>query len=74
MSAGFSVLPDKLAALQEIRRVLVPGGRLVLSVWRSVAHAPGYRVLEEALARRIGAEKAALPPFNGGDARCFGSW
>jgi hypothetical protein len=34
-----------------------------------VAHTPGYRVLEEALARRIGAEKAALPPFSGGDAQ-----
>jgi SAM-dependent methyltransferase len=47
--------------------VLAPGGRLVLSVWRSVAHAPGFRVLQEALARRIGVEKAALPPFSLGD-------
>ena len=51
--------------------MLVPGGRLVLSVWRSVTHAPGDRVLEKALARRIGAEKAALPPFSGGDAQAL---
>ena len=68
---GFQFFPDKLAALYEMRRVLVPGGRLVLSVWRSVAHAPGFRVLEEALARRIGAEKAALPPFSLGDAQAI---
>jgi SAM-dependent methyltransferase len=66
---GFQFFPDKLAALHEIRRVLVPGGRLALSVWRSVEHAPGYRVLEEALARRVGAAQAALPPFSLGDAQ-----
>lgn len=64
---GLQFFPDKRAALQEMRRVLVPRGRLVLSVWRSVEHSPGLRVLEEALARRIGPEKAALPPFSLGD-------
>jgi hypothetical protein len=54
-----------------MRRVLAPGGRLVLSVWRSVAHALGFRVLEEALARRIGAEQAALPPFSLGDGQAL---
>jgi ubiquinone/menaquinone biosynthesis C-methylase UbiE len=68
---GFQFFSDKLAALQEMRRVLVPGGRLVLSVWRSVAHAPAYRVLEEALARRVGAAQAALPPFSCGDAQAI---
>jgi ubiquinone/menaquinone biosynthesis C-methylase UbiE len=68
---GFQFFPDQLAALQEMRRVLVPGGRLVLSIWRSVAHAPAYRVLEEALARRIGAAQAALPPFSCGDAQAI---
>lgn len=60
---GLQFVPDKLAALREMRRVLVPSGRLAMSIWRSVEHAPGFRVLEEALARRIGSEKAALPPF-----------
>jgi SAM-dependent methyltransferase len=64
---GLQFIPDKLAALHEMRRVLAPDGRLVLSVWRSVAHAPGFRVLQEALASRIGVEKAALPPFSLGD-------
>jgi SAM-dependent methyltransferase len=65
---GLQFFPDKPAALSEMRRVLRPGGRLTLSCWRSIEHTPGYLVLEQALARRIGPEKAALPPFSFGDA------
>jgi SAM-dependent methyltransferase len=70
---GLQFFPDKLAALREMRRVLVPGGRLVLSVWRSLEHAPGFRVLEEALRRRIGAAQATLPPFSLGDGQAIRS-
>jgi ubiquinone/menaquinone biosynthesis C-methylase UbiE len=65
---GFQFFPDKSAALSEIRRVLAPGGRLALTVWRSVEHAPAFHSLERALARRVGTDKAALPPFSFGDA------
>jgi SAM-dependent methyltransferase len=65
---GLQFFPDKAAALREMRRVLVPGGRLALSVWRSIEHAPGFRALENSLAHRVGPEKAALPPFSLGDA------
>jgi SAM-dependent methyltransferase len=65
---GLQFFPDKPAALSEMRRVLKRGGRLALSCWRSVEHTPGYLVLEQALARRVGPEKAALPPFSLGDA------
>jgi SAM-dependent methyltransferase len=65
---GLQFFPDKPVALSEMRRVLKRGGRLALSCWRSVEHTPGYLVLEQALARRIGPEKAALPPFSLGDA------
>ncbi len=68
---GFQFFPDKLAALHEMRRVLVPGGRLAMAVWRSIEQAPGFRVLEEALARRIGAAQAAFPPFSLGDAHAI---
>jgi SAM-dependent methyltransferase len=31
---GLQFFPDKIAALREMHRVLVPGGRLAISVWR----------------------------------------
>lgn len=64
---GLQFFPDRPAALSEMRRVLKRGGRLALSCWRSIEHTPGYLVLEQVLARRIGPEKAALPPFSLGD-------
>src|SRR5262245_38641435 len=64
---GLQFFPDKLAALREMHRVLISTGRLAISVFRSVEHAPGYRVLQEALARHVGPDKAALPPFSLGD-------
>jgi SAM-dependent methyltransferase len=64
---GLQFFPDKAAALSEMRRVLEPDGRLALSCWRSIEHMPGYLALERALARRVGPEKAALPPFSLGN-------
>jgi SAM-dependent methyltransferase len=65
---GLQFMPDKPAVLAEMRRVLKPGGRLAVSCWCAVEYMPGYLALEQALARRIGPEQAALPPFSLGDA------
>ncbi|HEU4368132.1 MAG TPA: methyltransferase domain-containing protein [Methylomirabilota bacterium] len=64
---GLQFFPDRTAGLREMRRVLVPGGRLALSCWRSVEHQPGMRALEQALAWHVGARNAALPPLSLGD-------
>jgi ubiquinone/menaquinone biosynthesis C-methylase UbiE len=55
---GLEFIPNRLAALREMQRVLARGGRLVLNL-------PGPTprplvIMEEALARHIGAEAAAF--------------
>ena len=55
---GLQFMPDKHAALREMRRVLVRGGRLILNV-------PGptprlFTVMGEVLARQIGVEAAGF--------------
>ena len=57
---GLQFFPDRPAALREMRRVLVPRGRLALSVWRPMQHSPGFAALATALGRLIGPEAAAI--------------
>ena len=56
---GLQFFPDRVAALREMHRVLVPGGRLGLSVWRSLQHNPYMAALGNALEYRVSAEAAA---------------
>ena len=46
---GLQFFPDGLAALTEIHRVLVPGGRLALSVWHPLENCPVPQAYQRAL-------------------------
>ena len=65
---GFQFVPDKSAALHEIKRVLTKGGRLGFSVWS--AEAPMMLAIADSVRRHIGEElvKSVLAPFSYRDA------
>lgn len=56
---GLQFFPDKLLALREMRRVLVPRGRLALSVWTGIG--PYHGAVGKALAQFV--DSAAATKF-----------
>jgi SAM-dependent methyltransferase len=66
---GLPFFPDRAAALAEMARVLVGGGRLAAMVWRSIDHSPGFAVLAAALDRHVGPAAGAVmrAPFGLGE-------
>jgi ubiquinone/menaquinone biosynthesis C-methylase UbiE len=57
---GLQFFPDRPQALREMRRILVPGGRLLLSVFGPIEHNPATHALAGALERHLGADAAAI--------------
>jgi SAM-dependent methyltransferase len=55
---GLMFFPDRVAALSEMRRVLVPGGRFVGMVWGRMEHCPSQMAVTKAWTRRIGPDAA----------------
>jgi ubiquinone/menaquinone biosynthesis C-methylase UbiE len=53
---GLQFFPDRTAALREMRRVLVPDGRLAVSVFGPIEHGPATHALANALDRHVGPE------------------
>lgn len=50
---GLEFFADRAAGVREMARVLGPGGRLVLRVWRTLDRQPFYQALVEALERHL---------------------
>jgi|KBSMisStandDraft_5_1062788.scaffolds.fasta_scaffold41475_2 ubiquinone/menaquinone biosynthesis C-methylase UbiE len=58
-------LSDRRRAVEEMRRVLRPGGRVAVATWASVGDSPGYAAMVELLEEEIGdgAADALRAPF-----------
>jgi SAM-dependent methyltransferase len=57
---GLQFFPDRPQALREVHRVLVPGGRLLLSVFGPLAHNPAPQALAEVLERHLGPHASTI--------------
>jgi SAM-dependent methyltransferase len=55
---GLQFFPDRPAALQEMRRALRPGGRMVAAVWREIALQPSFAAIDAALREVLGPDPA----------------
>ena len=57
---GLQFFPDKPGAIREFRRVLALGGRVALSVWRTLEHNPVQEAMNEAMVRHLGTPTLAM--------------
>lgn len=66
---GLQHMPEPHLVLAEMYRVLRPGGRLALSVWRRLHHNPAWALVADVVARHVGATAGdqMRSPFGGGN-------
>jgi ubiquinone/menaquinone biosynthesis C-methylase UbiE len=62
---GVQFFPDRVQALRELRRVLVPGGRAVVACWAEMAASPAHEAIADVVAKLVPeAEAAARNPYS----------
>lgn len=63
---GLQFIPDRSTALQEMYRVLKPGGRAVVMLFREIQYAPGFALLAETVAPYVAPRmiKSIVTPFS----------
>lgn len=66
---GLQFVPDRAGAVREMRRVLTPGGRVLVIVLQALQRHPAFEALGEAVARQLGLSvSAVMTPFSLPDA------
>jgi SAM-dependent methyltransferase len=55
---GLQFVPDRAAAVDEMFRVLRPGGRVTIAVWAAIEECPPMAALEHAVRDQLGDEQA----------------
>lgn len=61
---GLQFFPDRPAAVAEMHRALVPGGRVAIAVWGPLERSPAFAALADAIEDVVG--KEAADRFRGG--------
>lgn len=71
---GLMFFEDRGGAIQEMTRVLKPGGRISIAVWDSLENTPGYLMMTALLQRLFGDQtaNALRAPFILGDTEMLG--
>jgi ubiquinone/menaquinone biosynthesis C-methylase UbiE len=61
---GLQFLPDRVAGLAQIYRVLNPGGRMALAIWTDLRRSPGHAILFDALGTMLGLDMSRPPAWS----------
>lgn len=71
---GFQFFPDRLAAANEVKRVLKPGGRLAFTVWADASEHPLYEAVFKSVATKIDVPyESVSTPFKFGELSALSS-